>query len=303
MLIFGCGYLGHRVAERLLRDESAVESTAQGAENSAQGTAPTVYAVTRATDRAEQFQQQGLSPIVADTTDRTTLDRLPAAETVLVAVGFDRHSGKSIHQTYVDGLGNILDSISPDTQRVIYISSTGVYGDGNGTEIDEDSPCYPVRDGGQACLDAEKLLEAHPRGENAVVLRLAGIYGPDRIPRSVQLVNQEPLPVDPDTYLNLIHVDDAVSAVLAAARLPGANSLRRYCISDGHPIRRGDYFSELARQLGTPPPEYAAPGETKKQRGAGNKRISNARMRAELDFTLSYPTWPDGLAAILAGSS
>ncbi|REJ69844.1 MAG: SDR family NAD(P)-dependent oxidoreductase [Planctomycetota bacterium] len=286
-LIFGCGYLGKRVAARYVAQ------------------ADTVYAVTRSAARAAELEAAGLLPVVADITRRETLASLPEVETVIVAVGFDRSTGLSIHQTYVAGMENVLAALPTTVTRVIYISSTGVYGQGDGSVVDEDSPTEPTRAGGRACLAAEELLARYLLGRGAVVLRLAGIYGPGRLPRSAQLIDREPLPVDPETYLNLIHVDDAAEAVLAADRLDPAAALRRFCISDGHPILRGDYFAELARQLDTPLPVFepdaaAAGGEPR--RGSGSKRVSNARMLAELDFTLTYPTWREGLAASLAAA-
>ena len=291
-LIIGCGYLGSRVAQLFRSDKEDTEQT--------------IYAMTRDHDHAEQFKEQGLAPIIADVTDPASLKSLSAAniavDTLVVAVGYDRNAGLSIHDTYVRGLEHVLAAISPDTGRVVYVSSTGVYGQDDGSLIDEDSPCHPVREGGKACLAAEERLRSHPLGQNSVVLRLAGIYGPGRIPRSAQSSSNEPLPVDPETYLNLIHVDDAAAAVLSAARLPHSPTSRLYCVSDGQPLTRGDYFDELARQQGTPPPKYAAPGESMKDRSAGDKRISNAKMLSDLDITLKYPTWAQGLTASMAAS-
>lgn len=282
-LVFGCGYLGCRVAQQFLDSPPA----------------DAVYAVTRQPERAAEFADLGLQPIVADVTKRETLQDLPATDTVLVAVGYDRSSGLSIHDTYVGGLANILDAISPQTRRVIYISSTGVYGQADGGVVDEQSHCEPVREGGKACLAAEELLRAHPRGRNAVILRLAGIYGPGRLPRSAPVLAGVELAIDPDTYLNLIHVEDAATATIAAEQLAEADEARCYCVCDDSPLKRGEYFAELARQLGAPSPRFAAGEADKSQRGGGDKRICNAKMHSELGVTLSFPTWPDGLAASL----
>jgi nucleoside-diphosphate-sugar epimerase len=194
----------------------------------------------------------------------------------------------------------MLEALPADFRRLIYISSTGVYGDFQGAWVDEDSPCRPSRGSGKACLDAEALLASHAYGQRTVILRLAGLYGPDRIPRKDVLLRGEPIDAPQHGYLNLVHVDDAVEAVLTAdivqAPLP-----RRYLISDGTPVVRSEYYEELARLVGAPPPRFRSPDrETPASaRAAADKRISNARMRSELKITLRFPTYRDGLKAIV----
>jgi nucleoside-diphosphate-sugar epimerase len=284
-LILGCGYLGRRVAERWL------------------DAGETVHVVTRSSDRAAELAARGFAPLVADVTRPETLRRLPLAETVLFAVGHDRQAGPSIHEVYVDGLAAVLDALPAETGRLIYISSTGVYGQTTGERVDEESECRPVRDGGRACLAAEELLARHRLGRRSIVLRLAGIYGPGRIPRRETLARGEPLAVPADGYLNLIHVDDAASVVLAAekqAPLP-----RLYVVSDGQPVERRKYYEELARRFGTPPPRFvAAPADSPAAaRASADKRIDNARMLAELAVRLEFPSYRIGLASIVAGES
>ena len=136
-------------------------------------------------------------------------------------------------------------------------------------------------------------------GQRAIVLRLAGIYGPKRIPYLNKLQAGEPIPVVEQGWLNLIHVDDAASVVLAAEQIP--LKTRLYCVSDGCPVIRGEYYREVAQRIGATPPTFVAPpaDSPRKARAAADKRIRNARMLAELDVQLVYPTYRDGLAAIL----
>jgi len=282
-LVFGCGYLGHRVADRWL------------------AAGETVYVVTRSAARADVLRAQELTPIVADVVDPATLVGLPTVDTVLYAVGYDRTTGASIHNVYVDGLTHVLAALPPETGRIVYISSTGVYGQASGERVDETSDCRPVREGGQACLAAEQLLSAHPLGARAVILRLAGLYGPGRIPSRQQLMAGHALAVPAEGCLNLIHVDDAASVVLAAeqrAQLP-----RLYVVSDGQPVERHTYYEELARLIGAPAPRFvpAPPGSEALARSATDKRIDNARMRAELAVLLAYPSYREGLAQVVAG--
>lgn len=280
-LIFGCGYLGNRVAERWL---DAGER---------------VVAVTRSPSRSEEFHRRGIDPLVADVTDPASLTRLPVAQTVLYAVGMDRSSGKSMREVYVQGLRNVLEALPPETGRIIYISSSGVFGQSDGSWVDETSPCQPQRENGQVCLEAERTLMEHPLGERSVILRLSGIYGPGRVPNVSGLRRGEPLRVAADGYLNLIHVDDAARAVLAVESCRQPSSL--YLVSDGHPVLRRDYYAHAAKLLGQGPPTFADPDEStsERKRGGGSKRISNRKMLEELQITLAYPDYQAGLSAAL----
>ncbi len=284
-LLLGCGYLGRRVAEVW------------------HASGETVHVVTRSVEHARQFRQQGLTPIVADVARPATLVDLPSAETVLYAVGFDRTAGLSIHEVYVKGLEAVLDALPATTGRIIYISSTGVYGQTGGDWVDEDSPCRPERDGGRACLAAEQLLAAHRLGQRAIILRLAGLYGPGRIPRRRELLAGTPLPVPADGYLNLIHVDDVARRVVPAAQQ--APVPRTYLVADGHPVLRREYYLELARLLGAPTPTFEAPasGSPAAARASSDKRASNRRMLEELRVKLAYPSYREGLSAILAAEA
>ncbi|HVX15179.1 MAG TPA: SDR family oxidoreductase [Pirellulales bacterium] len=284
-LIFGCGYLGHRVARRWLAEGH------------------TVYAVTRHVDRAAAWRGEGLHAIVADVTRPATLVDLPAVDSLLFAVGHEGERGRGPTNDHVAGLANVLEAISPAVRRLIYISSTGVYGDCQGEWIDEETACEPQRPSGRACLTAEQMLVEHAYSARTVILRLAGIYGPGRIPRKDVLLAGEPIDAPQHGYLNLIHVDDAVRAVLAADRV-SAELPRRYLISDGSPVVRGEYYAELARLLGAPPPRFRPPDiETPAHaRAAADKRVCNARMAAELKVALRFIDYRAGLRAIVGGT-
>lgn len=284
VLIFGCGYVGHRAARAWHESGTSVA------------------VVTRLGDRADALAQEGFQSIIADVTRPETLGQLPAARTVLFAVGYDRRQSLSIRETYAGGLQHVLDRLSPETLRIIYVSSTGVYGDAGGDWIDEGTRPEPARDGGRACLAAEQVLFDHDLGNRGVVLRLAGIYGPGRIPRRDDLLSGMPIAGNADGNLNLIHVDDAVQAILAAA--VQARSPRIYNVSDGNPAPRRSYYEELARLLAAPAFRFSdAEGESsERSRGGADKRVSNARMLSELGVTLRYPSFREGLAAIVQSS-
>ncbi len=291
-LIVGCGYLGMRVARRWLATEEPVA------------------AVTRHAARAEEFRATGILPIIAEVTEPASLEPLRKllgpGDTLLYAVGYDRKAGKAMDEVYVQGLKNVIAAVSPEIGRVIYISSTGVYGQVSGETINEESPTEPTREGGRVCLAAEQALAAHPLGQRTVVLRLAGIYGPGRVPNRADLLEQKPLPFDPASALNLIHVDDAATVVVAAEK--SATSPQTYVVSDGHPVTRGDYYAELARLWNAPTPVFATPGDVDPssrtaiappRRGGADKRIDTTRLMRELAPVLEFPNYRTGLRGII----
>ena len=308
-LIVGCGYLGRRVARAWISDGHSVS------------------ALTRSSVRAAELSGDGIRPIVGDICDPSTLAELPAADTVLFAVGYDRSSGHSQQAVYVDGLRNVLQTIACRTGRLIYVSSSSVYGQSAGEWVDESSPCRPVQPGGEYCLAAERLVtsyfnttketfepaaptidpaaavEANPgRNSSANVLRLSGIYGPGRLLSRVESLRVgEPLSGRGEAWLNLIHVDDAVRAVRACEELgqPG----RTYLVSDDLPIRRAEYYGLLAELSGAPPPRFNPDSAPARGSGGINKRCLNRRIREELGVVLAYPTINEGLPQSLQASA
>jgi nucleoside-diphosphate-sugar epimerase len=266
-LIIGCGYLGRRVARRWLAAGHAV--TGLVAHDQA----------------AEELASGGIRLIVADVTQAESLPQLGNPQTVLWSVGYNLAGGKSRRQVQIDGLKAVLNHLPTSTGRMIFVSSTSVYGDADGQWVNEDSPCQPTREAGQILLEAEQLLTAHPLGRRAITLRLAGIYGPGRLPASGAAA--------PDGgYVNLIHVDDA-AAVIVAAELR-AEPPRTYVVADGQPVERRAYLTYLAELVGK---AEGGRSEAEGRRRGGNKRVDSRRMFAELGITLAYPTYREGLAA------
>ena len=240
-LIVGCGYVGQRLAKAWI---DAGEE---------------VFATTRSSERAAFLARLGCKTIVWDITQEAEV-QLPNVETVVFSVGFDRktakETGQTIEDVYVRGLERVLKKCPPPKQW-IYLSSTGVYGQSDGSWVDETSPCNPNRDGGKACLAAEQLLSAHAvHGKQSVVLRLAGIYGPDRLPQAKLLQRGESLAVSADAYLNLIHVDDIVTIIRSCSSI---ETPTKFCVSDGHPIIRSEFYEYLAELLATSPPQFQPP--------------------------------------------
>jgi nucleoside-diphosphate-sugar epimerase len=282
-LIVGCGYLGQRLGALLLR-----------------GGGP-VWGTVRSPSRAEELAGLGIEPVIADVLQPESLRRLPRADQVFYCVGFDRSPGAAMQAVYRDGFQNVLDNLPPSVQRLVYASSTGVYGQTGGEWVDEDSPTGPVNESGRWCLEAESHLGAWAaaRARSAIVLRFAGLYGPGRIVRRTLLERGEPIPGDPDRFLNLIHIDDA--ARVAAAALRAVEPERIYLVADDRPVTRREYYSVAAQAVGAPGPRFAPPqpGSVEAARDATSKRVANRRMKRGLGITLLYPDITTGLPAAL----
>ena len=273
-LIVGCGYLGKRVASRWL------------------AAGDTVYATTRKQTRANEFTTMGLHPLLGDVTAATdapnSLRELPAVDTVLWAVGFDRVAAASYEDVHVFGLGQLLDRL-PGQPRIIFISSTGVWGDGGGGFVNETTPPTPIREAGRVLVAAEALLHAHCHGPG-VSLRFAGLYGPDRLPRLANLLAARPLPVDPESWINLIHIDDAAAVVCEVAELPTPRPL--YVVSDGSPLTRRHWYEGLAHIADSPPPVW---DPTAGRSRGGDKRVDPRLIWSDLGHG---PDHPDVLRAV-----
>lgn len=282
MLIFGCGYLGKRVAESLVFSGQRV------------------WATTRDAAKAQQLSQAGIEPLISDWCDPTTLGNLPRVNRLLVAVSYDRSSGRSRRDSQVGGLTNLLQTLGRDT-HICYISTTGVYHQTDGSWVDESSPAEPTREGGRIHLEAEQRLQTIHAEGRSTVLRLAGIYGPDRVPRAADVVAGRPIETQEDGFLNLIHVEDAARAVIQSWSHAGH---RLYLVSDDEPVQRGEFYHEVARQTGSSEPMFVAPtGSTSRSaRSSGSKRIRNDRMKSELIKTLRYPTYREGLRDVLGST-
>jgi nucleoside-diphosphate-sugar epimerase len=259
-LIAGCGYLGLRAAKVWHNDSM------------------TVTAITRTSDRAAEFQSLGLQPLQLDLSNPPEQMALPESDVVLWAVGLDRSTGVPRKQIWLDGLRWLIQNLSSAPRRFIYISSTSVYGQVNGEAVNEQTPTCPTTEGGECCVEAEALARSEFAARfpdtQVIVLRMAGIYGPDRLLRRVEdLRTQTPLPGEPDHCLNLIHVDDAVRLVNHAATADNVPEFIN-AVNSGT-VTRHVYYSRLAELVAAPPPVFGnSENSTGRQRG-GNKRVTS----------------------------
>jgi nucleoside-diphosphate-sugar epimerase len=281
-LIVGCGYLGVRVAT-LWRQQGYH-----------------VLGTTRQNPAPDAFARLGIEPVLCDVLDPTSLKKLPAADTVLYAVGLDRSSGQTMRQVYVEGLRNVLEHLPPPG-RFLYVSSSSVYGQTQGEWVDEDSVTQPEEESGKIVLEAEQVLRG--KMPQAIILRFAGIYGPGRLLRQSTLQKGEPIVGDADKWLNLIHVEDGARAIQKVQELGHPGLVVNIC--DGQPVRRRDFYNELARLLKAPPPFFVppVPGTPTPPHEKGNRRIRNDRLVEKFGFTFLHPSYREGLAQGLDSSS
>jgi nucleoside-diphosphate-sugar epimerase len=272
-LVIGCGYLGSRVAS-LWR-----------------AAGHRVYVTTRRPAATEEFRSKGFEPILCDITRPDTL-AFPKVDVVAYAVALDRATGMAMRDVYVDGLSAVLDHLPP-TRRFVYVSSSSVYGQTDGSWVDEEAPTDPAEPAGQIVLEAEGVLRE--RRPDAMILRFAGIYGPGRWLRRKSIELGETIIGNADKWLNLIHADDGAAAVIAAAERGPTG--RVYNVCDDEPVRRRDFYRAMAAALRAPTPTFSEPAADAPlpPHERGNRRLRNRRLHEELGVALRYPSYREGL--------
>ncbi|GAA0887913.1 NAD-dependent epimerase/dehydratase family protein [Rhodanobacter soli] len=273
ILLAGCGDLGERVAQRL---------HARGDE---------VWALRR---QPPARGGHGVHWLRGDLTDPASLHELPAGITRLVYLPAPATRDKAAYRAiFVDGLRHLLDALDRrKLARVLFVSSSAVYGEHDGDWVDEATPTGPPGFNGAVLLEAEQWLAE--QSLPSTVLRLAGLYGPGRLQLIERLrAGQLRVPRETPHWANRIHVDDAAAAVAHLLQLKSPQPL--YLGVDDTPMPLDELYDFLAALIDAPlPAEGAAPA------GVGSKRLRNARLRA----SGWAPRWLDareGYAALLDG--
>lgn len=283
VLIIGCGDIGERVA-RLERSQGRA-----------------VAGLVRSEKSARRLRAAGIQPIAADLDSPASLNNLPVKDAVVYY--FAPPPDKGITDPRMEAFATAMTA--PDfPQRVVLISTTGVYGDCLGEWVTEDRPPNPRADRARRRLAAETTLQAWSKtsGVPIVILRVPGIYGPGYLPEERLRSGEPVLREDESPFSNRIHADDLARLCIAAARHDHPSLL--YNVSDGHPTTMTDFFFRVADVLGIPRPPAVTLEEARKRLGEGmlsylaeSKRIDNRRMREELGVELMYPDLAAGLAS------
>ena len=217
-------------------------------------------------------------------------------EVVVITIAADGREVDTYRRAYLDAPAQVLEELASrgaPLRRVVFTSSTAVYGVEDGSEVDEDTLTAPNRPTGEVLVAAEEALWA--RDVPAVSLRLGGVYGPGRDRLLRRLRAGAAVRPEPDVHTNRIHRDDAADALLHLATLPDEPA-PCYLGVDDEPALLGEVLAFLADELGVPEPPR---GPVARSRG-GDKRCSNARLRAS-GWTPTYPSYREGYRAVLTG--
>ncbi len=193
-------------------------------------------------------------------------------------------------------------------ERLVYISTTGVYGDCQGAWIDESWPLRPTAERSKRRVDAERRLQAWAAASGAelVILRVAGIYAANRLPLERIRQGQPVVKAAQAPWSNRIHVDDLVEVCLVAARRAPAGAIYNVC--DGQPSTMTDYFMRVAEAAGLPPPPQIDLRDAAGQVSPAmlsylqeSRRLNNKRLLKDLGIRLRYPDLTLGLQGIARG--
>ena len=280
LLIVGCGDVGMRLIP-LLRSRFRV------------------FALTSQPERLSELRAAGVTPLLGNLDFPQSLHRLKGLADIVV------HLAPPPLQGSLDQRTRNLVTILPRHGRLVYVSTTGVYGDCKGAYFDETRPVAPVNARAERRVDAERVLRRwarHHEGKLSI-LRVPGIYAADRLPLE-RLRQGTPALLDADdVYTNHIHADDL--AQIIALALYRAQPLRVYHTVDDSALKMGDYFDQVATAFNLPLPPRVPRTELSKQVSpmllsfmSESRRLSNQRMKTELGVRLRWPAVSDLLASL-----
>jgi len=278
-LIVGCGYVGLSLGAELAR---------LGHE---------VYGLRRDASTAAQLTAAGIHPLFADITRPETLSTLPRGFNWVVLCAAAGGDADNYRRIYLEGTRRLLEWLSASPpEKFLYTSSTSVYGQTDGSQVKESSPIEPSAETSKVLVETEKLLlEAFHREKfPAVILRVAGIYGPDRGHWFKQfLKNEARMDGDGSRFLNMIHRDDVAGCIIAALKSGRPGEI--YNAVDDEPVRQRTFFEWLGATLGKypPPPNLESQNDDRK-RGLTNKRVSNRKLKMELGYQFKHPNFRKG---------
>ena len=283
VVIVGCGYVGLELGRRLR--EAGHDVTG----------------VRRSDEGLDAVAAAGLDAQRADATDPGTLSALPDADWVVFAASSGGRGADAARRVYVEGLRNVIEEYggrSSPPDRLVYTSSTGVYGDHDGGFVDEETPIDPTTEKTRVLAEAERIAreEAANAGIDGTVARFAGLYGPGRYRLDRYLEG----PVT-EGYLNMVHRDDAAGAVAFLLESDLARDAVVLVVDD-EPVDKWAFADWLAAECDVPEPPKRTIDErlsdpdlsaAARRRLQTSKRCSNDRLRA-LGYEFAYPTYREG---------
>jgi nucleoside-diphosphate-sugar epimerase len=283
LFIFGLGYSASEAGSLLQKTGWQVQGTV------------------RSPERFETLKSQGFTPLLFS--DRAGIEEaLEDATHCLVSVP-PAEASDPVLAAYSEALH------APGPLRWVgYLSTIGVYGDLNGGWADEETPAGPETGRGEARIKAETAWAEFCRARRIPldIFRLAGIYGPGRVPFAKIRAGEARRIVKPGQVFNRIHVEDiaqtAAAAILQDRREP---ETRLFNVADDEPAPPQDVVLYAARLIGAPPPpeipfEGADLSPMARSFYSGNRRVRNTKIKRELGIVLRYPTYREGLQALAA---
>jgi nucleoside-diphosphate-sugar epimerase len=285
VLVLGAGYVGSAVLARL------ADSGAR------------LSALTRNPETAAALRARGVRVLQADLAAEDWHGQLTeGADWVLNCVGSGGGGLEAYRHSYLGGMRSLLlwASRAP-VAHILYTSSISVYAAGGGALVEETGEL--AADGGPSSIlaDAERLLlAAEQLRSRRHVLRLAGIYGPGRHRFLDQLASGEQVSGYGERHLNLIHLDDIVSAVLAVWTAPVSVANQVFNVVDDGQATRAQIATWLARRLDLPTPRFSGEVAAGRSRVPPDRIISNRLIKSLLAWAPSYPSFREGYEDLLA---
>ncbi len=281
VLILGCGYVGLQLGAELVR---------QGHE---------VFGVRRSW-RGEDAQTRGIHALTADVTQTEQLRALPGQfDWVVNTVSSSKGGVEAYRQAYVQGNRNLAEWLrSNPAKKFVYTSSTSVYGQEDGSQVKEESPTTPTAETAQVLVEAEKVILTAFENKlfSPVILRVAGIYGPDRGHAFKQfLANEVKIPGRGERIMNMVHLEDLVAIIILA--LKNGRPGQIYNVVDDEPVAQVHFYRWLAETLGKWMPPFTAEEPATTKRGLTNKKVLNRKLKMELGYHFKYPTFRQGYTA------
>ncbi len=283
LLIIGCGDVGLRLA-KVLRGRWRI------------------YALTHSQDRYSTLRAQGVMPVSGDLDRPETLQRIASLAQDVVHLA--PPPGAGIRDTRTINLIRALAKGGSLPQRLVYISTSGIYGDCGGEVVDETHRACPSSDRARRRLDAEQQLRGWgaENGVQVSILRVPGIYSAGRLPIARLKAGVPALAPERDPYTNHIHADDLARIVWAA--LTRGRGGRAYNATDDSWMRMGEYFDMVAEQFNLPRPPRVSWEAAQTQLPENllsymreSRRLDNGRLKKELRVRLRYPSAQQGVVA------
>lgn len=275
-LILGCGDIGTQLGKQLIEAG---------------------HRVVGARRNADALDGTGIEPVALDVTDEAALAALPDADIVVYAVTADRFEESAYEAAYPQGLKAILREFAGrdrTPQRLFFVSSTSVYAQHEGEEVDEASPTEPSGFSGSLMREAEQILLEHELP--GTVVRFSGIYGPGRDRLIRQVGEGRIAAANPPLYSNRIHRDDCagVLAHLIQMALEGKPLEPIYLASDCDSAPLHEVMAWIAKRLKVATPDVIQ----SPLRRRSSKRCNNRRL-LDTGYTFRYPSFREGYADVL----